>query len=126
MKSETLYRKVQHGKRTTYEPASEHVMWDAMPKGTHLICIAPGRRSASYRVDPAHADVLAVIQANTDALCEAIREASAPRPTHKLTKREQAAWAAFKEATGRDSFLMTRASAMCLVDALRDACIKAL
>lgn len=117
----TLYRKVMRGKRVSYEPAEEVICWDAMPDGAHLLIVKPGSRSARYRIDPAYADVIAAVMLHREDILQAVRQASEAKPAHRLTRRELAAFEAYKEATGRDSLMMSRASASELLDAVIDA-----
>ena len=124
----TLYAKVMHGKRTSYEPVAETVLWDSFPKGAHLIVVEPGVLSCRYSVNPATVALLAALHLRRDDVLTAMREASAQRPaSRKLTKREQKALAAFYEIAGPEArFTMTIPAAASVLDALEAALIKAI
>ena len=125
--TQTLYAKVTHGKRTSYEPVAEAVLWDSLPKGFHLMAIQPGLRSCRYNVEPATVALLAALHLRRDDVLTAMREASAERPTQrKLTKREQKALAAYYEIAGPEArFSMTIPAASDVLDALEAALIRA-
>ena len=124
----TLYTKVMHGKRTSYEPVAETVYWDSLPKGFHLMSVQPGLRSCRYNVEPATVALLAALHLRRDDVLTAMREASAERPSsRKLTKREQKALAAYYEIAGPEArFTMTIPAAASVLDALESALIKAI
>lgn len=121
--AQTLYAKRMHGKRISYEPVAETVMWDSLPAGCHLMVIEPGALSCRYNVEPAKADLLAALHLCRDAALTAMREASALRPTSRLlTKREQKALAAYYEIAGPEArFSMTIPAAASVLDALEAA-----
>ena len=126
--SKTLYARTMHGKRARYEPVAEEVLWDSLPKGSHLIVIQPGQRSCIYNVNPAKAELLAALKIGREAAITAMREASAMRPTsRRLTEREQKALAAYYEIAGPEArFTMTIPAAASVLDALESALIKAI
>ena len=118
MSPDTLYRKVQTGKRVRYEPVAEHVQWDAFPAGAHLVLVQPGMRSAMRCVDPDWAGVEAALKLCQDEAAKALRAESEPRPMVPMTARELKAYAAWKAVMGDDVFRMKLPSAMGYVEAV--------
>lgn len=72
---ESLYRKVQHGKRVRYEETTHHIYdLDNLPAGIHMIVVhGDGGRSYRYNVDPDHAAVVGLMPKVRDAMVEAMR-----------------------------------------------------
>ena len=60
----------------------------AEPHGFHLVYVAPGCTSTVYRVEPAHAAILAAAREGRDAVIEAIQEATRYRATTPLTPEQ--------------------------------------
>ena len=90
-----FYKKV--GRR--YEPVYEYdqTLVDALPRGSHMICVYPGGKSTRYNVDPNYAAMIAAGRVAEDAISKKLMEASELRlqrkdRERKLTEEEKAAW----------------------------------
>lgn len=82
-----------------YVPVSEYDsgLIDALPKGAHLIMSYPGGQSTRYRIDPAHAPMIAAGRVAEDAISKKLMEASELRMQRqdrerKLTEGQKVAW----------------------------------
>jgi len=118
MSTDTLYRKVQTGKRVRYEPVAEHMRWDAFPAGAHLVLVQPGMRSAMRCVDPDWAGVEVALKLCQDEAAKVLRAESEPKPVTPMNKREREAYAAWKAVMGDAVLRMTLPSAMGYVEAM--------
>ena len=90
-----------------YVPVYEYdqTLLDALPKGSHLICVYPGGRSTRYKIDPAYAPMIAASRVAEDAICTAIHKASEAKPKERpITERQRKAWQEMKLAFGDDFF----------------------
>lgn len=90
-----FYEKV--GRR--YVPVYEYDnrLLDALPKGSHMICVYPGGKSTRYNVDPDYAAMIAAGRVAEDAISKKLMEASEirmqrPDRERKLTESQKAAW----------------------------------
>ena len=83
----TFYQKVGRRYKPVYEYDNE--LLDALPKGTHLICIYPGGQSTKYNVDPNYAAMIAAGRLAEDAICKAMLKASELKPAMKPITSEQ-------------------------------------
>jgi hypothetical protein len=96
-----------------YKPVLEHdyELYDAMPKGNHLIMCYPGGRSTRYNIDPAYAPMIAAGRVAEDKISDAIMKANELRPqTTPITPAAQKAWMKLKKELGNEAML-TRGSA---------------
>ena len=122
--NDLLYRKV--GRR--YHPVSMYgnEVADALPKGAHLIIIDDGWRSCRYNINPDHAAVLAALRMNREACMQAMRKASASRPTSRpLTPLERKAYKAYADVMGAEGLMqLEMCSAADVVDALERSLIE--
>ena len=92
MTKKTIFYKKEGRK---YVPVYEYdqELLDAMPKGSHLICVYPGGKSARYNVDPNYAAMIAAGRVAEDAISKAVMKASDLRPKNKpITPEQKAAW----------------------------------
>lgn len=119
-----FYKKV--GRR--YQPVSEYDsgLLDALPKGSHLVCVYPGGRSTRYNVDPALAPMIAAGRVAEDAISSTIHRATEIRPhNYKMTEEEHQRWIAFIKTMPEDMrFMMTHGSVREAAEAGVDAMIK--
>ena len=119
----TLYTK--RGRR--YHPVGEYSneAVDMLPYGHHLITVSPGRRLATYQVNPDHAGLLVAIQQHEKVLVAAIQEASSRRiEARTVTAKERRAIKAYYDIMGPDGMLMiTRSNALNILDGLKRAII---
>ena len=85
-----------------YVPVSEYDsnLLDALPKGAHIVMVYPGGQSTRYRIDPAHAPMIAAGRVAEDAISSAIMKATEIRRQTRtnregkipLTQEQQDAW----------------------------------
>ncbi len=78
-----------------YVPVYEYDnnLFDAFPKGTHLVMCYPGGQSKRYNIDPNYAALIAAGRVAETAMCEAIRRASEMRPQkNPITPGQKKAW----------------------------------
>ena len=97
-----------------YVPVYEYdqTLMDAFPKGTHLVICYPGGQSTRYKIDPAYAPMIAAGRVAEDKISEAIRKASALRPSRApITKGQQAAWENLVKEFGEDARMLAWPSA---------------
>ncbi len=121
--SETLYRKA--GRR--YQPIREYdpMIMDSLPEGSHLIVCKPGLQSCRYNVQPEHASLLAAFRAHRDELAQAVRDASALRPSRREhTAKSRKAWEAWSSIMGEEIFTLESASISELLDVLEKRLIE--
>jgi hypothetical protein len=90
-----FYKKVGRKYESVYE--YDQTLMDALPKGSHLICVYPGGKSTRYNVDPNHAAMIAAGRVAEEAISKKLMEASELRlqrkdRERKLTEEERAAW----------------------------------
>jgi hypothetical protein len=116
---EIFYKKV--GRR--YVPVYEYdqKLMDALPKGTHMICVYPGGKLTRYNIDPAYAPMIAAGRIAEDKISEVIRKATDLRPASKetkLTEEQLRCWNALNKAFGNESHALQWPSA-------REACEEA-
>lgn len=104
MSYETLYRKVQRGKRTTYEVAYSAQDWntpDLMRPGTFRMVYAytDGGRRYEYEVTPDTAGFMAAATIARQSMEEAIKQASNAKPMGVVhyTKKQLAVLADCRE-----------------------------
>jgi len=87
-----------------YVPVSEYdsALFDAMPKGVHVIMSYPGGQSTRYSIDPAYAPMIAAGRVAEDAISRAIMEQSSMRPNknRQLTPKQHEAWMNLSDALG--------------------------
>lgn len=107
MTKKIYYEKV--GRR--YVPVREYDsgLMDAMPKGSHLISVYPGGRSARYNVDPAYAPLIAAGRVAEDAISRHIMDVSAMRPRtdrRPLTPEQQTAWENLSKVMGDERYAL--------------------
>lgn len=120
----TLYKKVQAGARVRYEPAAESEMMDSLPKGAHLLIVAPGQRSCRFNIEPGYAEVLAAMEMHRSEILRAVMPAFEPKPARRMSPKDMAAFEAYKKATGAETLALLTPSANSLFDAMA-AAIKA-
>ena len=85
------YEKV--GRRYVPVAENDYDLFDAMPKGTHLVMCYPGGQSKRYNVDPNYVALIAAGRVAEDAMCKAIQTASEMRPRQTpITEGQRKAW----------------------------------
>lgn len=100
---EIYYKKV--GRR--YRPVSEYdsELLDSFPKGAHMVMVYPGGSCRRYGIDPAFAPMIAAGRYASDAICQAMHNASEGKPKQRpITERQRAAWQEMKTAFGDELF----------------------
>lgn len=118
MTKKTIFYK-KEGRR--YVPAYEYdqELMDAMPKGSHLICVYPGGKSVRYNVDPNYAALIAAGRIAEDTVSQALMRASDLRPKNKpITPEQKEAWERLVEVFGPEAKMLEWPSA-------REACEEA-
>jgi hypothetical protein len=89
-------KKIYYEKRgRRYVPVAEndYDMFDAFPKGSHLVMCYPGGQSKRYNIDPNYAAMIAAGRVAEDAICRAISKAAELRPkSTPITEAQQKAW----------------------------------
>lgn len=105
-----FYEKVGRRYLPVYEYDSN--MYDALPKGAHLIMCYPGGQSTRHNIDPAFAPMIAAGRLAERAIANDIVEASKFRPVKTpITEEQQHAWENLNRAFGDEMFGLQRASA---------------
>ncbi len=107
-----------------FVPVHECRFFDALPEGAWLVIVGPGNTAIRRALNPAYAELEAAMRTAEDAMCTAMIEASKLRPReHEMSKKEQRAWAAYKEIMGDDvpRYLGEYASVQEIVQAGLDA-----
>jgi hypothetical protein len=110
------YEKV--GRR--YRPVAEndYDMFDAFPKGAHLVMCYPGGQSRRFNINPNHAALLAASRVAEFAMTDALCKASEVRPSRTpITPEQQAAWNHLIEVFGQDARSLSLASARDIAEA---------
>jgi hypothetical protein len=110
------YEKV--GRR--YRPVAEndYDMFDAFPKGAHLVMCYPGGQSRRFNINPNHAALLAASRVAEFAMTDALCKASEVQPSRTpITPEQQAAWNHLIEVFGQDARSLSRASARDIAEA---------
>lgn len=106
--SKTLfYKKV--GRK--YVPVSEYdsELYDAFPKGNHIVMSYPGGSSRRYHIDPAYGPMIAAGRVAEDAISKHIMDTSAlrvPERDRPLTDEQRNAWEAFSKAMGKEVYAL--------------------
>ena len=116
MTEKTYYIKNDDGE---FVPVSRHDndLMSALPYGSHLIRVHPGRQSRRFNVEPDYAAVIAAIEYARDAIIDEIVIASRARPASApLTKMQVEAWDNMKEAFGDGLHQINYPSAHEIVD----------
>jgi hypothetical protein len=91
MVKKIFYEKVGRRYRPVYEYDND--LFDAFPKGSHLVMCYPGGQSKRYNIDPNYAALIAAGRVAEDAMSDAIRKASELRPQkNPITPGQKAAW----------------------------------
>ena len=117
MTKKIFYEKVGSRYKPVYEYDS--VLMDALPKGTHMICVYPGGRSTRYNVDPNYAAMIAAGRVAEDTISKALMRASDLRTKSKpITPEQKAAWEHLVEVFGPEAKMLEWPSA-------REACEEA-
>lgn len=122
--SETIY--IKKGRR--YKPIYEYdpLVCDSFPQGSHLVVSTPGCRITRYRVEPDTAPILAAIAMGRDSMVQAIQKASEVSSRDALlSPRELKAFEEWKKATGRETLLLSRPSAVEIFEAFEKALLQA-
>lgn len=109
---ETLYRRVQRGKRYTYEPAG--IDWGRimLPEGAHLVTITATPSgtltSMERRINPDRVAVLAAIREFEGELVNILRESYRKQAdTSRMSKKQVAAWKRFEAESGLSSVMLS-------------------
>ena len=121
-------------KRTFYEKRGRRyypVAWydsdlfSALPQGSHLITVEPGRQSCRYHINPDHAPLLAALEQHREVLVKVLMEASSFKLQRRtLTKKETRACAAWEDIMGKGAMItLKRPSAQELLDILTERLI---
>ena len=101
-------KKIYYEKRgRRYVPVAEndYDMFDAMPKGTHLVMCYPGGHSVRYNIDPAYAALIAAGRVAENAVCDALREAGKIAPKQNpLTEEQHEAYRHLLSTLGEDAY----------------------
>ena len=93
------YEKV--GRRYVPVAENDYDLFDAMPKGTHLVMCYPGGQSKRYNVDPNYVALIAAGRVAEDAMCKAIQTASEMRPRQTpITEGQRKAWRKLAQELG--------------------------
>jgi hypothetical protein len=114
-------KKIYYEKRgRRYVPVAEHDydMFDAMPKGTHLVMCYPGGQSKRYNINPNHAAMIAASRVAEDVMSRALYEASEMRPRRTpITEEQQMAWEHLVEVFGEEARCLQYPSARDIAEA---------
>ena len=114
-------KKIYYEKRgRRYVPGAEHDydMFDAMPKGTHLVMCYPGGQSKRYNINPNHAAMIAASRVAEDVMSRALYEASEMRPRRTpITEEQQKAWEHLVEVFGEEARCLQYPSARDIAEA---------
>lgn len=101
MVKKIFYEKVGRRYRPVYEYDND--LFDAFPKGSHLVMCYPGGQSKRYNIDPNYAALIAAGRVAEDAMSDAIRKASELRPQkNPITPGQKAAWEKLAREFGDD------------------------
>lgn len=124
IKMSALYRKnVSDAGRVTYVPVADWEAMDSFPVGHTLVSVSHGCTRREFQIDPAMADVRAAFVGCREAMLDAMRTASALKPSRKpITERQRAAWQALADAFGEQLFQLDGPSAADVVEAGLRAC----
>ena len=114
-------KKIYYEKRgRRYVPVAEndHDMFDAMPKGTHLVMCYPGGQSKRYNINPNHAAMIAAGRVAEDVMSRALYEASEMRPRRTpITEEQQKAWEHLVKVFGEEARCLQYPSARDIAEA---------
>jgi hypothetical protein len=114
-------KKIYYEKRgRRYVPVAENDcdMFDAMPKGTHLVMCYPGGQSKRYNINPNHAAMIAAGRVAEDVMSRALYEASEMRPRRTpITEEQQKAWEHLVEVFGEEARCLQYPSARDIAEA---------
>jgi hypothetical protein len=113
---EIFYKKV--GRR--YVPVHEYdqTLMDSFPKGNHLVMCYPGGQTRRFKIDPAHAPMIAAGRVAQDAMSNAIRQASEMRPQKTpITEGQRRAWRKLAREFGDELATLTVPSASEIAEA---------
>ena len=114
-------KKIYYEKRgRRYVPVAEndYDMFDAMPKGTHLVMCYPGGQSKRYNINPNHAALLAASRVAEDVMSRALYEASEMRPRRTpITEEQQKAWEHLVKVFGEEARCLQYPSARDIAEA---------
>ena len=114
-------KKIYYEKRgRRYVPVAEndYDMFDAMPKGTHLVMCYPGGQSKRYNINPNHAAMIAAGRVAEDVMSRALYEASEMRPRRTpITEEQQKAWEHLVKVFGEESRCLQYPSARDIAEA---------
>jgi hypothetical protein len=103
-------KKIYYEKRgRRYYPVAEYDsdLFNAMPKGNHLVLCYPGGHSIRYNIDPNYAALIAAGRVAETAISDAIRDASEIQPKSKpITEGQKAAWENLIKEFGEDSRML--------------------
>jgi hypothetical protein len=124
MSQEVFYRKV--GRRYLPVAYYEPNLMDALPPGAHLVCVTPGSQSTTRNINPDHAAVLGALRLHRDAILANLQEKGGATSARPLTKKELAGLEAYKKIAGEESLMLSRPSAMGMVEALENALVAAI
>ena len=112
----TYYEK--RGRRYVPVAENDYDMFDALPKGSHLVMCYPGGQSKRYIINPAYAPMIAAGRVAEFAMTDALRKASEVRPTHApITQEQKDAWEHLIKVFGEDARSLSRASAHDIAEA---------
>ena len=114
-------KKIYYEKRgRRYVPVAEndYDMFDAMPKGTHLVMCYPGGQSKRYNINPNHAAMIAAGRVAEDVMSRALYEASEMRPRRTpITEEQQKAWEHLVKVFGEEARCLQYPSARDIAEA---------
>jgi gamma-glutamyltranspeptidase len=97
---------------------NDYDMFDAMPKGAHLVMCYPGGQSKRYNINPNYAALIAAGRVAEDAMSEAIRKASELRPQKTtITPGQKQAWEKLAKEFGSELATLQISSARDIAEA---------
>ena len=117
MAEETIFY-IKKGRRYVPHSTYSSEFCDSFPKGTHLVDVYPGGSSRRYRIDPAHAPMIAAARVAEDAMCRAISQASELRPSQTpITEGQRRAWRKLAQEFGDELATLQISSARDIAEA---------
>ena len=111
--NDTLY--IKKGRR--YKPWGMIYDLNGLPQGAHLVVVKPSSQSMLYNVEPDRAALLAAMREATEAMIDAMLEASELQPQQVPITQEQRDLLDKLKATGFSASVWSRGSLRDIVDA---------
>ena len=114
-------KKIYYEKRgRRYVPVAEndYDMFEALPKGSHLVMCYPGGQTKRYNINPNYAALLAASRVAEDVMSRALYEASEMRPRRTpITEEQQKAWEHLVKVFGEEARCLQYPSARDIAEA---------